>query len=119
METGVSSAGGDAARARGGGSSWAFAVNETALRGDVEITLLIQWRDRIAQYGRRAINGVTPWLADGRLAALAVRVIWRVGERGAPEETGQALRAARSRLPPALRADVDWPVASLRRQPQR
>jgi hypothetical protein len=78
----------------------------------------IQWRDRIAPYGQRAIDGVKPWLADGPLAAFAVRVIWRVGELGAPDEASRVLRAARGRLSPALRGDVEWALAALKQSRQ-
>ena len=75
----------------------------------------IQWRDHIAPYGQRAIDGVKPWLADSALAGFAIRVIWRVGERGAPGEAGRVLRAARGRLSPAHQGDVDWALAALKR----
>ena len=76
------------------------------------------WRDRIAHYGQRAIDGVQPWLADGPLAAFAIRVIWRVGEHGAPEEASRVLRAARGGLSPALQGDVDWALAALKQSRQ-
>ncbi len=75
----------------------------------------IEWRDRIAPYGQRAIDGVTPWLADSVLAAFAIRVIWRVGQAGSPEEATRALRAARGRLSPSDRRDADWALADLKR----
>ncbi len=73
----------------------------------------IEWRDRIAPFGRRAIEGVEPWLADGALAAFAIRVIWRVGEQGEPAAAAKVLRAARSRLPAHLQGDVDWALRAL------
>ncbi|MGC8633238.1 MAG: hypothetical protein ACP5VP_00990 [Candidatus Limnocylindrales bacterium] len=73
----------------------------------------IEWRDQIAPFGRQAIEGVRPWLADGALAAFAIRVIWRVGERGEPAAAVKALRGARSRLPAHLQSDVDWAVRAL------
>ena len=73
----------------------------------------IEWRDPIAAFGRRGIEGVEPWLADGALAAFAIRVIWRVGERGEPAAAVKVLRAARSRLSPHLQADVDWALRAL------
>jgi hypothetical protein len=73
----------------------------------------IEWRDQIAPFGRRAIEGVQPWLADSALAAFAIRVIWRVGERGEPAEAVRVLRGARGRFPAHLQGDVDWAVRAL------
>ena len=73
----------------------------------------IQWRDRIAPFGRRAIDGVEPWLFDGVLAAFAIRVIWRAGELGEPAAAVTSLRAVRGRLPVHLQRDVDWALRSL------
>ncbi len=75
----------------------------------------IQWRDKLATYGARAIDGVKPWLLDSTLAAFAIRVIWRVGETGAPSEATAALRAVRGKLSPALQGDVDWALLALKR----
>ena len=49
----------------------------------------------------------------------AIRVIWTVGEHGAPEEATRALRAVRPRLSPALQGDVDWAIASLKTAQKR
>jgi len=73
----------------------------------------IEWRDQIAPFGRRAIEGVEPWLADSALAAFAIRVIWKVGERGEPEAAVKALRAARGRQPVHLQGDIDWALRAL------
>lgn len=73
----------------------------------------IEWRDRIALFGRRAITGVQPWLGDGALAAFAIRVIWRVGEMGEPEAAVKVLRAARGPLAPQLQSDIDWALKAL------
>ena len=73
----------------------------------------IEWRDRIAPFGPRAIDAVQPWLADTALAGFAIRVIWRVGEQGAPEAAVKALRAAKGRLPVHLKGDVDWALRAL------
>jgi hypothetical protein len=73
----------------------------------------IEWRDQIAPFGRRAIKGVEPWLADSALAAFAIRVIWKVGERGEPEAAVKVLRAARGRLPVHLQGDIDWALRAL------
>ncbi len=72
----------------------------------------IEWRDRIAAYGDRGIEAVTPWLADAVLARFAVRVIDRAGLDGHAESATLALRAGRKRAPEGVREDIDW---SLRR----
>ncbi len=74
----------------------------------------ILWRDRIAAFGERAIEGVRPWLSDPVLAAFAIRVIARAGEQGQAEEATRALRAAQSAVPAYLKADLDWALARLR-----
>ena len=79
----------------------------------------IAWRDPIASYDSLAIAGISPWLSDSTLAAFAIRVIWTVGERGAPDEATRALRGARPRLSPALQGDVDWALASLKSAQKR
>ena len=78
----------------------------------------IEWRDRIAPYGQRAIDGVKPWLSDSTLAAFAIRVIWRVGQEGSPEEATRVLRAARGKLSPSDRRGADWALADLKRPAQ-
>jgi hypothetical protein len=72
----------------------------------------IEWRDRIAAYGDRGIEAVSPWLADTVLVSFAVRVIDRAGLDGHAEAASRALRAWRKRAPEAARDDIDW---SLRR----
>ncbi len=74
----------------------------------------ILWRDRIAPFGTRAIDGVEPWLTNGVLAAFAVRVILRVGQQGEPKAAAKVLRSARRRVPPQVQGDVEWALASLR-----
>ncbi len=74
----------------------------------------IEWRDRIAAHGERAIEGVRPWLADGVLAAFAVRVIERVGLDGQAEVASQVLRGARGRVPAGVSGDIDWALRRLR-----
>jgi len=74
----------------------------------------ILWRDRIAPFGKRAIDGVEPWLTSGVLAAFAVRVILRVGQQGESEAAAKVLRSARRRVPPQVRGDVEWALAALR-----
>jgi len=74
----------------------------------------ILWRDQIAPFGKRAIDGVEPWLTNGVLAAFAVRVILRVGQQGEPKAAAKVLRSARRRVPPQVQGDVEWALASLR-----
>ncbi|MHB8891162.1 MAG: hypothetical protein ACYC65_03870 [Candidatus Limnocylindrales bacterium] len=74
----------------------------------------IESRDGIAAYGARAIEGVRPWLADGVLAAFAVRVIERVGTHGEPELATKVLRSARTKVPPGVTDDVVWALQRLR-----
>jgi hypothetical protein len=74
----------------------------------------IQWRDRIAAHGSRAIEGIKPWLADPILAAFAVRVIERAGTSGEAEHATQVLRSARSKVPMAVKGDIDWAIHQLR-----
>lgn len=74
----------------------------------------ILWRDQLAPFGTRAIDGVEPWLTNGVLAAFAVRVILRVGQQGERQAAAKALRAARRRVPEQVQGDVDWALAALR-----
>lgn len=74
----------------------------------------IEWRDRIANHGVRAIEGVRPWLASPVLAAFAIRVIERAGTNGEAELATQVLRSARSTVPLAVKGDVDWALQILR-----
>jgi|GEM_PF-1159931 hypothetical protein len=74
----------------------------------------ILFRDQIAPFGKRAIDGVEPWLTSGVLAAFAVRVILRVGQQGEREAAAKTLRAARRRVPAQVQGDVDWALAALR-----
>jgi pyruvate/2-oxoglutarate dehydrogenase complex dihydrolipoamide acyltransferase (E2) component len=74
----------------------------------------ILFRDQIAPFGTRAIEGVEPWLTSDVLAAFAVRVILRVGQQGEGVAAAKALRAARRRVPSCVLGDVEWALASLR-----
>jgi len=74
----------------------------------------IEWRDGIAAHGARAIDGVRPWLASPALAAFAIRVIERAGANGDAPHAAKVLRSARSKVPPAAKADVDWALKELR-----
>ncbi len=74
----------------------------------------IEWRDRIAAHGARAIEGVRPWLVKPTLAAFAIRVIERAGTNGETSLAVEVLRSARSRVPPAEKGDIDWSLHQLR-----
>jgi hypothetical protein len=74
----------------------------------------IMWRDQIAPFGMRAIDGVEPWLTHEVLAAFAVRVILRVGQQGEREAAAKALRSARRKVPAEVQGDVEWALAALR-----
>jgi len=74
----------------------------------------ILWRDQIAPFGKRAIDGVEPWLTNGVLAAFAVRVILRVGQQGERDAAAKVLRSARRRVPTQVQGDVEWALAALR-----
>jgi hypothetical protein len=74
----------------------------------------IDWRDPIAAHGAAAIEAVSPWLKDPHLAAFAIRVITRAGLDGQREVAQAALRQARRRLDPRLRADADWALGVLK-----
>ncbi|MBF6605209.1 MAG: hypothetical protein IVW53_06455 [Chloroflexi bacterium] len=74
----------------------------------------IEWRDRIAAHGARAIEGVRPWLVKPTLAAFAIRVIERAGTNGETPLAIEVLRSARSTVPPAEKGDIDWSLHQLR-----
>lgn len=78
----------------------------------------IEWRDRIAAHGARAIEGVRPWLASPVLAAFAIRVIERAGTDGEATVAIQVLRSARSTVPPAEKGDIGWALQRLRLRSQ-
>jgi len=74
----------------------------------------IEWRDRIAAHGAQAIEEVRPWLRSPALAAFAVRVIERAGVEGEPDLAIEVLKSARSKVPAAVKGDVDWALRRLR-----
>lgn len=75
----------------------------------------IALRDPIAQYGKRAIDGVAPWVGDRRLSAFAIRVIVRAGLQGERETGLRTLRAARRIVRDDTRADLEWAIGALQR----
>jgi hypothetical protein len=78
----------------------------------------IEWRDRIASHGARAIEAVRPWLASPVLAAFAIRVIERAGTNGEAALATQVLRSARPKVPAAEKGDVRWALQRLRLRSQ-
>jgi hypothetical protein len=95
-------------------------------KGPMKLTLLleearmaspanrIEWRDRIAAFGPRAIESVRPWLSSPVLAGFAIRVIERAGAAGETTLAAGVLRSARTTVPPAVAADIDWALQRLR-----
>jgi hypothetical protein len=75
----------------------------------------IEYRDPIAACGEAAIDPMTDWLGDHRLAAFAIRVLERVGrDPSSRPSVVAALRAVdRRELPPQLAGDVDWALSAL------
>jgi hypothetical protein len=75
----------------------------------------IDLRDPIAAHGEVAIDAMTDWLADPRLAAFAIRVLERIGRD--PGQRPAVLRALtavdRTELPPHLVGDLDGALAAL------
>ena len=69
----------------------------------------IELRDQIAAHGENAIEAMTDWLGDERLAAFAIRVLERIGREPANRDTVEAVLAAvdRDELPPHLAGDID------------
>jgi len=74
----------------------------------------IEWRDRIADFGTPAIEGVRPWLSNPTLAAFAIRVIERAASRGDAALAARVLRASRTGVPPAVVPDVEWALQRLK-----
>ena len=75
----------------------------------------IELRDQIASHGENAIEAMTDWLGDERLAAFAIRVLERIGREPANRDAVQAVLAAvdRDELPPHLAGDIDQALKSV------
>src|SRR5688572_28896318 len=75
----------------------------------------IELRDRIASHGEYAIEAMTDWLGDERLAAFVIRVLERIGRDTANRDAVQAVFAAvdRDELPPHLAGDIDQATKSV------
>ncbi len=74
-------------------------------------------RDPIAAHGEAAIEAMTDWLGDERLAAFAIRVLERIGrDANTRNAAADALAAVdRDELPPHLAGDVDRTLKALGR----
>lgn len=75
----------------------------------------INLRDPIAAHGEVAIDAMTDWLGDPRLAAFAIRVLERIGREPAQRSAVLGVLGAvdRSELPPHLAGDLDGALAAL------
>ena len=75
----------------------------------------INLRDAIAAHGEVAIDAMTDWLGDTRLAAFAIRVLERIGRELSTRPAVVRVLAAidRTELPPHLAGDVDRALAAL------
>lgn len=75
----------------------------------------IQWRDRIAAHGAEAIDAISPWVADPKLGAFAVRVIEATAKFGERDAAVAALLSVRRVVPDGvIGGDVDAALARLR-----
>jgi hypothetical protein len=74
-------------------------------------------RDQIASHGETAIDAMTDWLGDERLAAFAIRVLERIGQGVQTRDAVTELLAAvdREELPPHLVGDLDRALSALGR----
>lgn len=75
----------------------------------------IEFRDPIAAHGEAAIDELTDWLADPRLAAFAVRVLERIGREAECRDAVVAeLKAVdRENLAPGVAGDIDVALQGL------
>jgi hypothetical protein len=75
----------------------------------------IEYRDPIAAHGEQAIDAMTDWLGDPRLAAFAIRVLERIAREPANREAVVATLIAidQEQLAPGLAADVRTALSNL------
>ena len=75
----------------------------------------IEFRDPIAAHGELAIDAMTDWLGDPRLAAFAIRVLERIAREPANREAVVATLVAvdQEQLAPGLAGDVRTALANL------
>src|SRR5262245_27005737 len=81
----------------------------------------IDFRDPIAAHGEDAIDPMTDWLDDPRLAAFAIRVLARVGSEPANRTaTIEALRSVDpEEVPPHIARDIAGALATLEPRARR
>lgn len=82
---------------------------------DAEPADRIALRDQIAAHGEDAIDAMSDWLGDRRLAAFAIRVLERIGRKLEERAAAVAALAAidRSELPAYLVDDLDRALTAL------
>ena len=75
----------------------------------------IELRDPIAAHGEAAIDELTDWLADPRLAAFAVRVLERIGREAEnrPAVVAELKAVDREDLAPGVAGDIDVALQGL------
>jgi hypothetical protein len=83
---------------------------------DADLSERIEFRDSIAAHGDLAMEAMTDWLTDERLAAFAIRVLGVIGQRpDLREAVADVLGAVdRDELPVLVTGDVDRALAVLR-----
>lgn len=77
----------------------------------------IELRDPIAAQGETAIDAMTDWLGDPRLAAFAIRVLERIGREAFSRDAvvGVLVAVNREELPAPLVGDIDQALTALGR----
>lgn len=82
---------------------------------DAEPADRIALRDRIAAHGEAAIDAMSDWLGDRRLAAFAIRVLERIGRQAEGRAAAVAALTAidQSELPAHLVDDLDRSLTAL------
>ena len=89
-----------------------------ALAATADPLVRMELRDPIAAHGDDAIEAMTDWLTDRRLAAFAIRVLGRIGRIGRIDANRAAVIASlravdREDLPAHLVRDIDAELAGL------
>jgi hypothetical protein len=81
----------------------------------------IEFRDPIAEYGRRAVERLEPWLGDSKYAWFAIRTIAKAASFGALQEAIVALEKYRPIAAEATKRDIEVELGRLapKRPPSR
>jgi hypothetical protein len=84
---------------------------------DADPSIRIELRDALVGHGEQAIEAMTEWLGDPRLAAFAIRVLERIGREAKTRDAVLEVLTAvdREELPPHLAGDVDRALEGLGR----